>query len=233
MKEGINRNHLTPAEAEIISVLREHEDEMAAIGELRLRKNSAINAGAFCHQVPSGASKPPEPVMESDRDGWKCHAPRLQRGWFLTARSEQRPPAGDWRTWLVMGGRGSGKTRAGAEWVHALASAGERSDLRIALVAETLGDAREVMIDGVSGICRIARDKCPDFEISRRRLVWRNGAVAQIFSSEDPEALRGPQFHFAWCDEQISALCAHASTMRGRHFISFKQPLERTLWSLL
>lgn len=201
MKEGINRNHLTPAEAEIISVLQEHEDEMAAIGELRLRKNSAINAGAFCHQVPSGASKPPEPVMESDRDGWKCHAPRLQRGWFLTARSEQRPPAGDWRTWLVMGGRGSGKTRAGAEWVHALASAGERSDLRIALVAETLGDAREVMIDGVSGICRIARDKCPDFEISRRRLVWRNGAVAQIFSSEDPEALRGPQFHFAWCDE--------------------------------
>ncbi|MGK9050200.1 terminase family protein [Neorhizobium petrolearium] len=100
-----------------------------------------------------------------------------------------------------MGGRGSGKTRAGAEWVHALASAGERSALRIALVAETLGDAREVMVDGVSGICRIARSKRPDFEISRRRLVWSNGAVAQIFSSEDPEALRGPQFHFAWCDE--------------------------------
>jgi phage terminase large subunit-like protein len=100
-----------------------------------------------------------------------------------------------------MGGRGSGKTRAGAEWVHAIASCGGRSDLRIALVAETLGDAREVMIDGVSGICRIARRNCPDFEISRRRLVWPNGAMAQIFSSEDPEALRGPQFHYAWCDE--------------------------------
>lgn len=125
----------------------------------------------------------------------------LDRDWDFNGRSEQKPPEGDWRTWLVMGGRGSGKTRAGAEWVHALACASERSNLRIALVAETLGDAREVMIDGVSGICRIARGKRPEFEISRRRLVWPNGAVAQIFSSEDPESLRGPQFHFAWCDE--------------------------------
>lgn len=100
-----------------------------------------------------------------------------------------------------MGGRGSGKTRAGAEWVHALASADKRSGLRIALAAKTLGNAREVMIDGVSGICWIAQPKRPTFEISRRQLVWSNGAVAQIFSSEDPEALRGPEFHFAWCDE--------------------------------
>jgi len=121
--------------------------------------------------------------------------------WSFYGRLEQQPPAGDWRTWLILGGRGSGKTRAGAEWIHALASAERRSDLRIALVAETLGDAREVMIDGVSGICRIARRGCPEFEISRRRLVWPNGSVAQIFSSEDPESLRGPQFHFAWCDE--------------------------------
>lgn len=111
------------------------------------------------------------------------------------------PPGGDWFTWLLMGGRGSGKTRAGSEWVHAMASAGKRSDIRIALVAETLGDAREVMIDGASGICRIARRDLPEFEVTRRRLVWPNGAMAQIFSSEDPESLRGPQFHFAWCDE--------------------------------
>ena len=123
------------------------------------------------------------------------------KDWEIAGRDHQRPPPGCWRSWLLLGGRGSGKTRAGAEWVHGLASAGDRSDLRIALVAETLGDAREVMIDGVSGICRIARLKRPDFEISRRRLVWPNGAVAQIFSSEDPESLRGPQFHFAWCDE--------------------------------
>ena len=130
------------------------------------------------------------------------HVCPLARDWGISGRGEQKPPEGDWRTWLVMGGRGSGKTRAGAEWVQALASDGVRSDLRIALVAETLGEAREVMVDGVSGICRIARaDKRPEFEISRRRLVWRNGAVAQIFSSEDPESLRGPQFHYAWCDE--------------------------------
>lgn len=79
--------------------------------------------------------------------------------------------------------------------------AGARPGLRIALVAETLGDAREVMIDGISGICRIAQRNRPDFETSRRRLVWPNGTVAQIFSSEDPESLRGPQFDYAWADE--------------------------------
>jgi phage terminase large subunit-like protein len=127
--------------------------------------------------------------------------PQVSLDWDILGRADQKPPAGDWRTWLILGGRGSGKTRAGAEWVHTLASAGSRSDIRIALVAETLGDAREVMIDGVSGIARIARHNRPDFEISRRRLVWPNGAMAQIFSSEDPESLRGPQFHYAWCDE--------------------------------
>ena len=120
--------------------------------------------------------------------------------WALDGRMEQQAPEGDWRTWLVMGGRGSVKTRAGAEWVHAMA-AGSAAPLRIALVAETLADAREVMVDGVSGLWRIARDRRPAFEISRRRLVWPNGSVAQLFSSEDPESLRGPQFDLAWCDE--------------------------------
>ena len=121
------------------------------------------------------------------------------RDWRILARPEQQPPPGGWRTWLLMGGRGSGKTRAGAEWVHRLARAAP--GLRIALVAETLGDAREVMIDGQSGIMRIAGRDRPVFEISRRRLVWPNGATAYLFSSEDPESLRGPQFHAAWCDE--------------------------------
>ncbi|WP_436015278.1 DNA-packaging protein [Rhizobium sp. LjRoot254] len=126
---------------------------------------------------------------------------RLGSQWSgLGARDEQQPPPGDWRTWLLMGGRGSGKTRAGAEWVHAMAR-GARVPLRIALVAETLADAREVMIDGVSGIWRIARFGRPQFEITRRRLVWPNGSVAQLFSSEDPDSLRGPQFDLAWCDE--------------------------------
>lgn len=129
------------------------------------------------------------------------HIARFNRDWRFIGNYPQQPPEGDWRNWLLIGGRGSGKTRAGAEWVHLVASTPERSDLRIALVAETLGDAREVMVDGVSGICRVARFRRPDFEASRRRLVWPNGAMAQIFSSEDPESLRGPQFHLAWADE--------------------------------
>ncbi len=121
------------------------------------------------------------------------------REWRFNGRPEQQAPPGDWRTWLLLGGRGSGKTRAGAEFIHAVAS--EAPGLRIALVGETLGDVREVMVDGVSGIWRIAGRHRPGVEISRRRLVWPNGSVAQLFSSEDPESLRGPQFDLAWCDE--------------------------------
>ena len=143
-----------------------------------------------------GTAKGMEPVRGAPIVPTSLH--QLQ-AWHLRYRLAQMPPDGDWRVWLLMGGRGSGKTRAGAEWVQAIAS--ETADLRIALVAETLGDAREVMIDGVSGICRIAGRARPEFEASRRRLVWPNGSIAQIFSSEDPESLRGPQFHFAWCDE--------------------------------
>jgi phage terminase large subunit-like protein len=143
-----------------------------------------------------GKAKGMEPVRGAPIVPTSLH--QLQ-AWHLRYRLAQMPPDGDWRVWLLMGGRGSGKTRAGAEWVQAIASG--TADLRIALVAETLGDAREVMIDGVSGICRIAGRARPEFEASRRRLVWPNGSIAQIFSSEDPESLRGPQFHFAWCDE--------------------------------
>ncbi|MAZ82687.1 MAG: DNA-packaging protein [Hoeflea sp.] len=131
-------------------------------------------------------------------------AAEVSGDWQFIGRPEQMPPEGDWRNWLLMGGRGSGKTRAGAEWVHGLATgqfAGLGGDGRIALVGETFADAREVMIDGVSGICAIARFDRPHFEATRRRLVWSSGAVAQLFSSEEPEGLRGPQFHAAWCDE--------------------------------
>lgn len=134
----------------------------------------------------------------------------LSRDWQLTARNEQLPPTGNWFTWLILGGRGAGKTRAGAEWVHDASSSGWLMDQvlgekltygRIALVAETLSDAREVMVDGQSGILNIATRNRPIYESSRRRLIWPNGAIAQIFSSEDPESLRGPQFDLAWCDE--------------------------------
>jgi phage terminase large subunit-like protein len=111
-----------------------------------------------------------------------------------------------WPLWLVLGGRGAGKTRCGAEWVRGLALGlspfAERPVGRIALVAETAADLREVMIEGVSGLLAVhGRGERPVWESSRRRLVWPNGVVAQGFSAEDPESLRGPQFDAAWADE--------------------------------
>ncbi len=126
--------------------------------------------------------------------------------WALWARADQLPPAeaqggGDWTVWLLMGGRGAGKTRAGAEWVRALAT-GPRPLGRIALVGETFADVREVMIEGVSGLMSVhPKADRPLWQAGRRRLVWPNGAVAQAFSAEEPESLRGPQFEAAWCDE--------------------------------
>ena len=106
----------------------------------------------------------------------------------------------DWKTWLLIGGRGAGKTRAGAQWVRSLALA--RPGSRIALVGETFADVRDVMIEGESGLLAIhAGIERPLWQPSRRRLEWRNGAIAQVFSAEDPESLRGPQFSAAWADE--------------------------------
>lgn len=123
------------------------------------------------------------------------------------ARAEQTPPdcatnGGRWRAWLFVGGRGAGKTRAGAEWVRGLVGFSDKPAGRIALIGETWADARDVMVEGVSGVLAVHRkwDR-PTWESSRRRLVWPNGAVAQVYSAEDPESLRGPQFDAAWCDE--------------------------------
>ena len=125
--------------------------------------------------------------------------------WLIQARDAQLPPSGDWRVWLILGGRGSGKTRAGAEWVSGmalgLAPFAARACGHIALVGETFADAREVMVDGPSGILSVSRASRPRFETTRRRLLWDNGAVASLYSSEDPDGLRGPQFDAAWCDE--------------------------------
>jgi len=122
----------------------------------------------------------------------------LLEAWWFWGRLEQLPPETDWRVWLFMGGRGAGKTRAGAEWVAELARTGRAR--RIALIAPTFHDVREVMIEGHSGVRSIRRNR-PRYEASRKRLVWANGAQAFCFSAEDPESLRGPQFDAAWCDE--------------------------------
>lgn len=129
----------------------------------------------------------------------------------IFAHDHQRPPprarnGGEWTTWLLIGGRGAGKTLAGAQWVRGIALGippyADKPCGRIALIGETAADVREVMIEGVSGLLSIhAPWERPEWQPSRRRLEWRNGAVAQAFSAEDPESLRGPQFAAAWGDE--------------------------------
>jgi phage terminase large subunit-like protein len=124
--------------------------------------------------------------------------------WAPFAHPHQLPPlhaanGEPWTTWLMIGGRGAGKTFAGAQWVTRLARAGVSP---IALVGETEHDVREVMVEGVSGVLRMhPLSMRPTWIPSRRRLEWPNGACAQAFSAEDPESLRGPQFAAAWCDE--------------------------------
>jgi len=121
----------------------------------------------------------------------------LFHDWQSFARPEQVPPEGDWTTWLIMGGRGSGKTRAGSEWVRQLA---RNKVSPIALVGETIAEAVAVMINGESGIMRIS----PDNERPKLRsnmLIWPNGAEAMVLAANDPERFRGPQFAAAWCDE--------------------------------
>lgn len=112
----------------------------------------------------------------------------------------QEPPKTDWNTWLMLGGRGAGKTFAGAFWLHELAR--QTEGLTLALVGPALHDVREVMIEGPSGLRGIAAEKDrPVWEGGRKRLVWNSGTVAYAFSAEDPDSLRGPQFHAAWADE--------------------------------
>ena len=131
--------------------------------------------------------------------------------WQSKARLDQLPPerARDgtpWTAWVVIGGRGAGKTRTGAEWIKGV-MLGEPPFAatpvgRMALIAENAAEAREIMIEGVSGIMSVhGKVNRPLWEPSRKRLQWPNGAIAYVFSAEDPESLRGPQFECAWLDE--------------------------------
>lgn len=127
-------------------------------------------------------------------------AAELKRCWDWCARDGQRPPAGDWRVWLILAGRGFGKTRAGAEWVRATALANPGA--RIALIGATLDEARTVMVEGKSGLLAIsAEEEELLWAPSLKRLSWGNGAQARLFSAAEPESLRGPEHHFAWADE--------------------------------
>jgi len=125
--------------------------------------------------------------------------------WAEWAHPYQLPPPGSWRYWLLLAGRGAGKTRAGAEWIRFLVEA--LGVKRVALVAPTAADARDVMVAGESGILAVSSPWCrPTYEPSKRRVIWPNGATATLFSAEEPDRLRGPQHEAAWADE----LCAWA-----------------------
>lgn len=125
---------------------------------------------------------------------------RLLTNWSWWRRENQCPPSGDWHVWMLLAGRGFGKTRTGAEWVRAFAEA--TPGARIALVAASLHEARQVMVEGESGLLAIAPDALrPDYESSLRRLTWPNGAVATLYSAAEPDSLRGPEHAVAWCDE--------------------------------
>lgn len=136
-------------------------------------------------------------------DGALAALPYLFEVWALP---HQVPPEGDWTSWVILGGRGAGKTRAGAEWVRALVE-GPTPEApgrarRVALVGETYDQALAVMVKGESGLIACSPpDRIPRWIAGERRLEWPNGAEARLYSAHDPEALRGPQFDAAWADE--------------------------------
>lgn len=140
-----------------------------------------------------------------ERDRWLRsltpeQAEALLYDWSFLARPNQLAPAGDWRVWLILAGRGFGKTRIGAEWIRARVES--RQFGRIGLIGQTAADVRDVMIEGESGLLAISpRWNRPKYEPSKRRLTWPNGAMATTFSGDEPDQLRGPQHDTAWADE--------------------------------
>jgi phage terminase large subunit-like protein len=166
-------------------------------------------------------SAPTVSALRADTSPGFAEGGQAPAAWLDIAHEPQLAPEGAWRMWLLMGGRGAGKTRAGAEWVRGLVESGIAK--RIALVGPSLHDVREVMIAGPSGLCAIGDPAVrPTYEVTRRRLVWPpvgncKDAVAYTFSAEDPDSLRGPQFDLAWCDE----IGAWANDLRTWNTLAF------------
>ena len=153
--------------------------------------------------IASAPSSVRTAFLDGLSDGALAALPWLFEFWAL---EHQLPPEGDWRSWVILGGRGAGKTRAGSEWVRAMVEGDRPGDpgraRHVGLVGETYDQAREVMVFGQSGILACSPpDRRPEWQATRRRLVWPNGASARVFSAQDAEALRGPQFDAVWADE--------------------------------
>ncbi|MGN6671445.1 MAG: DNA-packaging protein [Candidatus Nucleicultricaceae bacterium] len=157
------------------------------------------NESARCHDRSEkvlGAHDSSHPMLDEEDD----NTLEATYDWAAIARPEQREPEGDWRLWLILAGRGFGKTRTGAETVRAWVESGRYK--RIGLVGATEADIRHVMVEGCSGLLSVyPHDEAPRYEPSKRRIVWPNGAVAYLVSAERYEKLRGLQFDAIWIDE--------------------------------
>lgn len=144
-------------------------------------------------------------MPEMERQAWLAglsieQVASLRYNWQFWARPDQHAPAGEWRTWLILAGRGWGKSRTGSEWVRSRALG--VPGCRIGLVGLTAADARDVMVEGESGILAVhAAHEKPLYEPSKRRLTWPNGSMATCYNASEPDQLRGPQHHYAWVDE--------------------------------
>jgi len=149
------------------------------------------------------ASLPPEQLATFLKRTSDRELEAIEHDWGWWGRCNQQAPKGDWRTWLLLAGRGFGKTRSGAECIRDQVIHHRRR--RIALVAPTAADARDVMVEGESGLLAIGPpQQRPQYEPTKRRLTWPNGAIATTYSADEPERLRGPQHDAAWCDEIAS-----------------------------
>ena len=149
-------------------------------------------------------SEPVDPtVFDWFGESCPCGKPAGDCRFHPRARLPQRPPETDWRAWVLLAGRGFGKTRTGAERIRHQAESG--ACRRMALVAPTASDVRDVMVEGESGIMAVCPPwNRPKYEPSKRRLTWPNGTIATTYSADEPDRLRGPQHEGAWLDE----LCA-------------------------
>jgi len=163
-----------------------------------LRKRASLQKWCKAHHVQSQEIPPPLHPFPSESQAMKTGDSAFVSRWAEIAHAAQLPPEGAWSTWLFQGGRGAGKTRAGAEW---LAARAQKKAGLYALVGPTQHDVREVMVDGPSGLRNLPGRERPWYERSRRRLLWPNGSIEYAFSAEEPERLRGPQFEAAWADE--------------------------------
>lgn len=166
-----------------------------------------IDPEAYKQWTPAAQEKALSMLRANQNERWRpfyCHnaecdgKPHDEFAWNH-GRKDQRPPQDlDWLVWLLMSGRGAGKTRTGSEWVNRAV----RKMPRIALIAPTGPDARDTMIEGESGLLNTAPPgQRPHYEPSKRRLTWPNGAIGAVFSAEEPDRLRGPEHYGAWLDE--------------------------------